>query len=140
MFVRKSKRNQPSDPPSSLTIKVCVAAAVNRVIPPLKQLPTMHHDVEDHVDENSPPALSPALSPVAVPVGTPLDWPIVDSDGTLLFASGTILATTHERDFLFDNFRPQRGDLPDTAGQAPTDSASRPIRAVRRHSGTCIWK
>jgi c-di-GMP-binding flagellar brake protein YcgR len=83
----------------------------------------MHHDVEDHVDENSPAALSPALSPVAVPVGTPLDWPIVDNDGTLLFASGTILATTHERDFLFGNFHPQRGDLPDTAGQAPTDSA-----------------
>ncbi|KAA1004830.1 flagellar brake protein [Paraburkholderia panacisoli] len=83
----------------------------------------MDNPVEEHVDENSPAALSPALSPLAVPVGTPLDWPIVDSDGTLLFASGTILATTNERDFLFGNFHPQRGDLLDTAGQPPSETA-----------------
>ncbi|RKF39496.1 flagellar brake protein [Paraburkholderia fungorum] len=62
----------------------------------------------------SPP---PPLTLDAVPVGIPLDWPIADSDGTLLFASGTILATTDERQFLFDNFHPYRGDLLDPATQ-----------------------
>ena len=52
-----------------------------------------------------------ALSFDAVPVGTPLDWPIVDSDGTLLFDAGAILVGVEERKFLFDNFRPQRGDV-----------------------------
>lgn len=60
---------------------------------------------------------TPALTLDAVPVGAPLDWPIADSDGTLLFASGTILATTDERKFLFDNFHPHRGDLLDTPPQ-----------------------
>ncbi|MFL9963815.1 flagellar brake protein [Paraburkholderia sediminicola] len=83
----------------------------------------MDNPVEEHVEENSPAALSPALSPVAVPVGTPLDWPIVDSDGTLLFASGTILATPNERDFLFGNFHPQRGDLLDSTVQPPSETA-----------------
>ncbi|MFM0149346.1 flagellar brake protein [Paraburkholderia sp. RL18-085-BIA-A] len=82
----------------------------------------MDTPVEEHVEENSPAALSPALSPVAVPVGTPLDWPIVDGDGTLLFASGTILATTNEREFLFGNFHPQRGDLLDTVVPPPSET------------------
>jgi c-di-GMP-binding flagellar brake protein YcgR len=74
---------------------------------------------DDHVVENSPAATSPALDPDAVPVGTPLEWPIVDSDGTLLFASGTIIATIDERNFLFQHFHPQRGDLRDAAAQPP---------------------
>ncbi|CAB3803630.1 hypothetical protein LMG28614_05854 [Paraburkholderia ultramafica] len=90
----------------------------------------MDNPVEEHVEENPPAALSSALSPDTVPVGTPLAWPIVDSDGTLLFASGTILATTDERKFLFGHFHPQRGDLLDTSTQPlpataqPADSAS----------------
>jgi c-di-GMP-binding flagellar brake protein YcgR len=63
----------------------------------------------------APDPMSAALTPDAVPTGTPLAFPITDADGTLLFASGTILATPDERQFLFDNFRPQRGDLLDTA-------------------------
>jgi c-di-GMP-binding flagellar brake protein YcgR len=55
----------------------------------------------------------------AVPTGTPLAWPIADADGTLLFASGTILATPDERQFLFDHFRPHRGDLLDTTATPP---------------------
>jgi len=66
---------------------------------------------------------SPHLTPDAVPVGTPLAWPIADSDGTLLFASGAILATTDERKFLFDNFHPHRGDLLDTATQPESQAA-----------------
>jgi len=74
---------------------------------------------------------SPHLTPDAVPVGTPLAWPIADSDGTLLFASGAILATTDERKFLFDNFHPHRGDLLDAATQPelqtdhPTDTTGK---------------
>lgn len=79
----------------------------------------MDNPVEEHVDERSPAAQTPALNPDNVPVGSALDWPIVDADGTLLFASGTILATTDERTFLFNHFRPQRGDLLDAAAQAP---------------------
>ena len=78
----------------------------------------------DHpVEENSPVALSPVLRLDAVPVGTPLDWPIVDTDGTLLFASGTILATADERNFLFTHFQPQRGDLLDTPTRPPPATA-----------------
>ncbi|RKE39071.1 c-di-GMP-binding flagellar brake protein YcgR [Paraburkholderia sp. BL23I1N1] len=62
-------------------------------------------------------AAAPSLTPEAIPVGAPLPWPIADSDGTLLFASGTILATTDERKFLFDNFHPHRGDLLNTGTQ-----------------------
>jgi c-di-GMP-binding flagellar brake protein YcgR len=64
-----------------------------------------------------------ALSFDAVPVGTPLDWPIVDSDGTLLFDAGAILVGVEERKFLFDNFRPQRGDAPDAPGSAGSPGA-----------------
>jgi len=46
-----------------------------------------------------------------VPVGTPLEWPIVDSDGSLLFDVGAILSDVEERRFLFDNFKPRRGDV-----------------------------
>ncbi|CAB3799685.1 flagellar brake protein [Paraburkholderia fynbosensis] len=83
----------------------------------------MDDPVEEHVVENSPVALSPVLAPDAVPVGTPLAWPIVDSDGTLLFASGTTLANTDERNFLFGHFHPQRGNLPGTASQPPPTAA-----------------
>ncbi|SIT39765.1 Type IV pilus assembly PilZ [Paraburkholderia ribeironis] len=79
----------------------------------------MNNLVEDHVAETSSDARSPALSPDAVPVGTPLAWPIVGADGTLLFAAGTILATTDERNFLFAHFQPQRGDLLDTDTKLP---------------------
>ncbi|NPT47505.1 flagellar brake protein [Paraburkholderia sp. 1N] len=65
---------------------------------------------------------TPHLTLEAVPIGIPLDWPIADSDGTLLFAGGTILATTDERKFLFDNFHPHRGDLLDTATQQEPQS------------------
>jgi c-di-GMP-binding flagellar brake protein YcgR len=78
----------------------------------------MDNPVEEHVEDASPIAHTPTLNPDKVPVGTPLDWPIVDADGTLLFARGTVLATTDERNFLFGHFRPQRGDLLDTAARA----------------------
>ena len=76
-------------------------------------------------------APTPTLTLEAVPVGAPLAWPISDSDGTLLFAAGTILATTDERTFLFDNFHPHRGDLLDAATQPelqtdhPTDTTGK---------------
>ena len=57
-------------------------------------------------------AVPAALNLDTVPVGTPLDWPIVDGDGTLLLDAGAILVGVEERKFLFDNFRPQRGDAP----------------------------
>lgn len=81
----------------------------------------MDNPVEEHAEKATSATASPALSPDAVPVGSPLDWPIVDVDGTLLFASGTILATTDERSFLFSNFQPRRGDLlSETAPPRPT--------------------
>ncbi|CAB3744276.1 hypothetical protein LMG24238_07228 [Paraburkholderia sediminicola] len=70
-------------------------------------------------------APTPSLTLEAVPVGTPLAWPIADSDGTLLFAGGSILATTDERNFLFDNFHPHRGDLLEKAPQ-PEPQAEQP--------------
>lgn len=79
----------------------------------------MDNPVEEHLQDNSPAAHTPALNLDNVPVGTALDWPIVDADGTLLFASGTILASTDERNFLFGHFHPQRGDLLETASQSP---------------------
>nr|WP_246216419.1 flagellar brake protein [Paraburkholderia agricolaris] len=86
----------------------------------------MENPAEDQPEaqaESQPQSQSPLLTLEAVPTGSPLDWPIADSDGTLLFAAGTILATTDERKFLFDNFHPHRGDLLDTATQPepPTD-------------------
>ncbi|CAE6845993.1 flagellar brake protein [Paraburkholderia aspalathi] len=73
-------------------------------------------------------APTPSLTLEAVPVGTPLDWPIADSNGTLLFAAGTILATTDERQFLFANFHPHRGDLLEKAPQ-PEPQADQPTAA-----------
>ncbi|MDT8841741.1 flagellar brake protein [Paraburkholderia fungorum] len=86
----------------------------------------MENPAEDQPEaqaESHPPSQSPLLTLEAIPIGSPLDWPIADSDGTLLFAAGTILATTDERKFLFDNFNPHRGDLLDTTAQPepPTD-------------------
>jgi c-di-GMP-binding flagellar brake protein YcgR len=86
----------------------------------------MENPAEDQPEaqaESQPPSQSPLLTLEAVPIASPLDWPIADSDGTLLFAAGTILATTDERKFLFDNFNPHRGDLLDTTTQPepPTD-------------------
>ncbi|CAE6778645.1 hypothetical protein R69927_06646 [Paraburkholderia domus] len=72
---------------------------------------------EPNTAPQTPDLPSRHLTLESVPIGTPLDWPIADSDGTLLFASGTILATTDERKFLFDHFHPQRGDRLDTATQ-----------------------
>ena len=73
-------------------------------------------------------APTPSLTLEAVPVGTPLDWPIADSNGTLLFAADTILATTDERQFLFANFHPHRGDLLEKAPQ-PEPQADQPTTA-----------
>ena len=56
----------------------------------------MDQPVEEHIDANTAPSSSSSLVPDAVPVGTPLPWSIVDADGTLLFTSGTILATTDD--------------------------------------------
>jgi c-di-GMP-binding flagellar brake protein YcgR len=82
----------------------------------------MDNSVEEHVEEASPAAQTPSLKPEMVPIGTPLNWPIVDADGTLLFASGTILATADERNFLFGHFRPQRGDLVAAATHPPLEA------------------
>jgi c-di-GMP-binding flagellar brake protein YcgR len=80
---------------------------------------------EDIVE--SPVGAAPAaLTLDTVPVGTPLDWPVVDSDGTLLFDAGAILAGVEERKFLFDNFRPHRGGAPDLPGSAAAGAAAKP--------------
>ena len=80
----------------------------------------MDNPVEEHIEDNSSAMPSSALSTDEVPVGTPLTWPIIDIDGSLLFSSGAILATTDERTFLFEHFRPQRGDLLDSAALPST--------------------
>ncbi|WP_144108096.1 flagellar brake protein [Paraburkholderia sp. BCC1886] len=72
------------------------------------------------------PQPSPALTSDVVPVGTPLEWPIVDADGTPLFASGATVATADERAFLFKHFRPYRGDLLDADEQATAKSEPSP--------------
>ncbi|MFL9904405.1 flagellar brake protein [Paraburkholderia fungorum] len=77
----------------------------------------MENQAEANAEAKAEAPTSAPLTPEAVPIATPLAWPIADADGTLLFAAGTILATTDERKFLFDNFHPHRGDLPDTATQ-----------------------
>lgn len=61
-----------------------------------------------------PTLQSPAarLTPDGLPVGTPLAWPVVDLDGTPLFARGETLANDRERAFLFEHFAPCRGDAP----------------------------
>jgi c-di-GMP-binding flagellar brake protein YcgR len=94
----------------------------------------MENSTEARAEAQTEPqaeAPTPHLTLDAVPVGTPLAWPIADSDGTLLFAGGTILATTDERRLLFDNFHPHRGDLLNTATQQephpdhPTDTTDK---------------
>lgn len=79
---------------------------------------------EDTVDTAVSPApvKSRALSPDAVPVGTPLDFPIVDSDGALLFERGSVVIGAEELGFLFQHFKPHRGDIDpasDVASAAP---------------------
>ncbi|EIF33837.1 putative glycosyltransferase [Burkholderia sp. Ch1-1] len=78
--------------------------------------------MDNPVEEHSPAGQTSTLNLDNVPVGIPLEWPIVDADGTLLFAASTILATTDERNFLFGHFHPQRGDLLDAATQPTRES------------------
>ncbi|HEV3424129.1 MAG TPA: flagellar brake protein [Paraburkholderia sp.] len=83
---------------------------------------------EDTVD--SPVETAPAaLTLDTVPVGTPLDWPIVDSDGTLLFDAGAILVSVEERKFLFDHFKPRRGDVSEANPANSTTAANKPHTA-----------
>ncbi|WP_233805571.1 flagellar brake protein [Paraburkholderia sp. HP33-1] len=89
----------------------------------------METPVDAHVEETPLAAASPALELDTVPVGTPLPWPIVAADGTLLFASAAILATTEERAFLFQHFHPQRGDLFALDAQQPPAPAAQPEHA-----------
>jgi c-di-GMP-binding flagellar brake protein YcgR len=84
----------------------------------------MDNPIDAPVEETPPAAASPALELDMVPVGTPLPWPIVDADGTLLFASATTLASTDERTFLFQHFHPQRGDLLELSSQQPPTPAA----------------
>jgi len=84
---------------------------------------------EDTVDTGAgAPTGSRQLSPDAVPVGTPLEFPLVDSDGTLLFDRGAIVIGADEHRFLFQHFKPQRGDLSATGedGSATPQSAAKP--------------
>jgi hypothetical protein len=84
---------------------------------------------EDTVDTGaSAPTPSRQLSPDAVPVGAPLAFPVVDSDGTLLFERGAVVIGAEEHRFLFQHFKPQRGDLnaADEDGSAATQSAAKP--------------
>jgi hypothetical protein len=82
---------------------------------------------EDTIDASaSAPVASRQLSPDAVPVGTPLAFPLVDSDGTLLFERGAVVIGAEEHRFLFQHFKPQRGDLSATdEGMAATPSAAK---------------
>jgi c-di-GMP-binding flagellar brake protein YcgR len=66
------------------------------------------------------------LSPDTVPVGTPLDWPIIDSDGSLLLDAGAVLAAVEERKFLFDHFKPCRGDLSTPGSGIGADGSNKP--------------
>jgi hypothetical protein len=85
---------------------------------------------EDIVDT---PSVSPrALTPDAVPVGTPLEFSIVDSNGALLFERGAIVIGADEHRFLFQNFKPQRGDVnsaADTDDATAANPAARPAEA-----------
>jgi c-di-GMP-binding flagellar brake protein YcgR len=71
-----------------------------------------------------------AFAPEAVPIGVPLEWPIVDDDGSLLLDRGTVVIGAEERRFLFEQFKPQRGDLrpsgcpPARAPNAPANDES----------------
>lgn len=81
--------------------------------------------------------VSRALSAEAVPVGTPLEWPIVDSDGSMLFERGTIVLGHDEKSFLFKHFRPQRGDVGvqenGAASRAGTSQELEPLTLKEMH-------
>lgn len=71
------------------------------------------------------------LGPGDIPVGTPLAWPVTDMDGTLLLDRGVVVINQAERDFLFQQFTPVRGDLTEMAAADAAiantrQSASRP--------------
>ncbi|BCF90456.1 MULTISPECIES: flagellar brake protein [Paraburkholderia] len=86
---------------------------------------------EDTVDDAaSAPVATRQLSPDAVPVGAPLEFPIVDSDGALLFERGAVVIGADEHRFLFQHFRPHRGDLGDANdGTAAAQGAAKPGEA-----------
>ncbi|CAN7682077.1 flagellar brake protein [Paraburkholderia sp. SIMBA_054] len=79
-------------------------------------------EVTVDTDASAPVTAARQLSPDAVPVGTPLEFPIIDSDGALLFDRGAIVIGADEHRFLFQHFKPQRGDL-DTAYDDGTPAA-----------------
>ncbi|MBN3851673.1 flagellar brake protein [Paraburkholderia sp. Ac-20342] len=83
--------------------------------------------MNEPVRTTSAEGASHKLRPADVRVGTPLAWPVVDTDGALLFGQGTTLIDTAEREFLFKNFQPQRGDLPVSR---PVSSAAGPTAHV----------
>jgi c-di-GMP-binding flagellar brake protein YcgR len=66
---------------------------------------------------------SALLAADAVPIGTPLEWPVVDSDGSLLFDRGAVVIGPEERRFLFAHFKPRRGDLHAEAENAASATA-----------------
>ncbi|MFC0397444.1 flagellar brake protein [Paraburkholderia rhizosphaerae] len=82
------------------------------------------------MDENvAAPAIAASSAPLnidAVPIGTPLEWPIVDADGSLLFERGAVVIGADERRFLFEHFKPRRGDrveTPDSPSAAKSHGA-----------------
>ncbi|MDE1182530.1 flagellar brake protein [Paraburkholderia sp.] len=73
--------------------------------------------------EASREAAPQILSVDMVPTGTPLEWPIADaSDHALLYDRGAILLNDAERRFLFDTFKPIRGDDLEDAGASPASA------------------
>ncbi|ACC72315.1 flagellar brake protein [Paraburkholderia phymatum] len=78
----------------------------------------------------SAPVLSRQLAPDAVPVGEPLAFPVVDSDGMLLFDRGAVVIGAEEHRFLFQHFKPQRGDL----SEVPQDGAAAPLSTAKQQA------
>ncbi|CAB3752026.1 flagellar brake protein [Paraburkholderia humisilvae] len=70
---------------------------------------------DEHVAAPAIAVPSAILNAEAVPIGTPLEWPIVDADGSLLFERGAVVIGPEERRFLFEHFKPRRGDLAEAA-------------------------
>ncbi len=68
---------------------------------------------EDADDSGAEPDASGPLKPSDLPIGRPLAWRVVDTDGTLLLDAGAVLPTAADRDFLFEQFEPQREDISD---------------------------